>query len=109
MLGRNCRFLQGPETDPEAVRRLREARSTDQTVSVTVLNYRHDGSTFYNHLVVSPVFDAAGVLTHRVSVQTDVTARMDVARERDEALSLASRAERAQAEAEDVGRFGGSC
>ena len=68
VLGRNCRFLQGPDTDPRAVARLREGLTARETVSVTLLNYRHDGSAFYNHLVVSPVFDADGTLTHRVSV-----------------------------------------
>ena len=45
VLGRNCRFLQGPETDPAAVARLREAVDNGRGVNVTMLNYRQDGST----------------------------------------------------------------
>jgi PAS domain S-box-containing protein len=104
-LGRNCRFLQGPDTEPDAVRRLRTGIAAGETVSQVLLNYRHDGSAFYNHVVVSPVFDAEGTLIHRVSVQTDVTGQVLAARQRDAALADAARARTAQAAAEDAGRY----
>jgi len=106
VLGLNCRFLQGPDTDPEAVARLRKGLEDRQSISVTLLNYRHDGSAFYNHVVVSPVFDAAGALTHQVSVQSDVTAQVLAARERDAARAEADAARRSQEAAEEAGRFG---
>ncbi|WP_432562566.1 PP2C family protein-serine/threonine phosphatase [Kineococcus sp. SYSU DK003] len=106
IVGRNCRFLQGPDTESTVVDRLREGLAADRTVSATLLNYRHDGSAFYNHLVVSPVFDAAGALTHRVGIQTDVTGQFLASRERDAAQAEVDRAQRAQADAESADRYG---
>lgn len=74
-LGRNCRFLQGKDTDRTAVEQLRAALRTGQPCTIELLNYRKDGSTFWNELSISPVRDAADKLTHWVGVQTDVTAR----------------------------------
>ncbi|NIZ90388.1 SpoIIE family protein phosphatase [Kineococcus rubinsiae] len=113
VLGYNCRFLQGRDTDPAAVQQLREGLAAQTTVSQTLLNYRHDGSAFYNHLVISPVFDADGTLTHHVSVQSDVTGQVLAQRERETAMREAERArqaqaaaQQAQAAAEEAGRFG---
>jgi len=106
VLGRNCRFLQGPDTDPAGAARLRDGLAAHETVSQALLNYRHDGSAFYNHVVISPVFDAEGTLTHRVSVQTDVTQQVLLARERDAARAEAERARLERERAEGAGRFG---
>jgi PAS domain S-box-containing protein len=75
VLGRNCRFLQGPDTDPDTVREIREAVAAARRCAVEILNYREDGTTFWNELSISPVLDATGALTHFVGVQTDVTQR----------------------------------
>jgi PAS domain S-box-containing protein len=82
-LGRNCRFLQGPRTDPAAVDRVRQAVKAGEACTVELLNYRKDGSTFYHELAISPVRDDAGRLTHFVAVQADVTARRQLQEERD--------------------------
>ncbi len=74
-LGRNCRFLQGRDTDPQATARIRQAVAARQPCAVELLNYRKDGSEFWNHLALSPVTDDAGRVTHFVGVQTDVTER----------------------------------
>jgi diguanylate cyclase (GGDEF)-like protein/PAS domain S-box-containing protein len=76
ILGRNCRFLQGPGTDPAAVRALAELVRSQSTGSVTVLNYRRDGRPWWNEVTLSPMRDAAGVVTHVIGVQQDVTARV---------------------------------
>ncbi|MGM0915661.1 MAG: putative bifunctional diguanylate cyclase/phosphodiesterase [Pseudomonadota bacterium] len=73
ILGRNCRFLQGAETDPEAVKQLREALAAQREVHVTLCNYRRDGSPFWNDLYISPVRDAQGQVTHFVGVQHDIS------------------------------------
>jgi phosphoserine phosphatase RsbU/P len=73
IIGRNCRFLQGPGTDPETVAVLRAAIQKRETVTVTLLNYRKDGSPFWNRLSITPVRDAAGAVTHFIGVQSDVT------------------------------------
>jgi len=72
-VGRNCRFLQGEKTDPAAVARVREAIEMQAGCTVELLNYRKNGSIFYNELRVAPVFDDAGVLTHFIGLQRDVT------------------------------------
>lgn len=74
-VGHNCRFLQGPGTDPNAVRELREAVLEKRRVQTLTLNYRKDGTEFWNEIIISPVQDAHGEVTHFIGVQTDVTAR----------------------------------
>jgi PAS domain S-box-containing protein len=74
-LGRNCRFLQGPDTDPAAVASLREAIRQGKACTVDILNYRKDGTPFWNRLAITPVRDADGELTNFVGVQSDITAR----------------------------------
>lgn len=73
VLGHNCRFLQGPDTDPEAVTAIRWAIRERQPAEVTLLNYRKDGTPFWNHLSLSPVFDAKGSCTHYIGIQQDIT------------------------------------
>jgi len=76
VIGRNCRFLQGKETSPEAIAAVREAIKGEHPCSVEILNYRKDGTKFWNSLVISPVRDDRGKLLHFVGVQTDVTERI---------------------------------
>ena len=77
ILGRNCRFLQGPDTDPAAVRALGDLVRWRETGAVTLLNYRKDGRAWWNEVTLSPMHDAAGVVTHMIGVQQDVTARVE--------------------------------
>ncbi len=74
-VGRNCRFLQGPGTNPRAVRELREAIEAKRRIQTLVLNYRKDGTEFWNEITISPVQGSQGEVTHFVGVQTDATAR----------------------------------
>jgi two-component system cell cycle sensor histidine kinase/response regulator CckA len=73
MIGKNCRFLQGPETAPEAVERIRSALRDEQSCLVEILNYRKDGKPFWNALSISPLPDDTGRVTHFVGVLTDVS------------------------------------
>jgi PAS domain S-box-containing protein len=73
-MGKNCRFLQGPETDPTTVTTIREAVGASRSCAVELVNYRKDGTPFWNALAVTPVRDGSAV-THFVGVQTDVTSR----------------------------------
>lgn len=75
IIGQNCRFLQGKNTDPDAVAQLHEAIGKGQGCTVELLNYRKDGSSFWNKLAISVVLDPQGKVTHFVGVQTDVTQR----------------------------------
>ncbi|HWG95221.1 MAG TPA: PAS domain-containing protein, partial [Mycobacteriales bacterium] len=67
-VGRNCRFLQGPGTDPAAVARVRELLERREHGTVTLLNHRKDGTAFWNELSLSPVYDGQGRLTHFVGI-----------------------------------------
>lgn len=73
VLGRNCRFLQGPETDPKAVEKIRRAIEEGSDMSVCLLNYRVDGTTFWNQFFISALRDAAGNITNYVGVQCKVS------------------------------------
>ncbi|EZP54977.1 PAS domain S-box protein [Sphingomonas sp. RIT328] len=73
IVGRNCRMLQGPQTDADAVQRLRAALAARERVEVDLLNHRRDGSAFWNRLTVMPVFGGDGALTYFVASQADVT------------------------------------
>ena len=74
VLGRNCRFLQGRDTEPGARSEIRAALSQGRECSVVLKNYRKDGSAFWNDLTISPVRDQAGRISHFIGVQSDVTA-----------------------------------
>jgi PAS domain S-box-containing protein len=77
ILGRNCRFLQGPETDPETIQRIRDAISTARAIEIDVRNYRKGGEPFWNRLLVAPVLDAEGRLAYFFASQVDVTLERD--------------------------------
>ena len=81
VIGRNCRFLQGPDTDPEAVRNIAIALSRGEGVRQTLLNYRADGSEFVNDLVITPLKDADGQVAYFVGVQREVEPALDNAEE----------------------------
>lgn len=77
VLGRNCRILQGPKTDPATVEEIRVALHAESQCHVTILNYRKDGTPFWNDLRISPIRNEVGRLTHFVGIQSDVTARIE--------------------------------
>jgi PAS domain S-box-containing protein len=71
----NCRILQGPETDPADARRLREGIAAGRPVTTEILNYRRDGSPFWNRVSVTPIEDEEGQITHYLGFQQDITDR----------------------------------
>ncbi len=71
-VGRNCRFLQGPETNPHAVEAIRQALQAQTTFSIDILNYRKDGTPFMNRLRIRPIFDERGALRFFVGAQNPV-------------------------------------
>ncbi|WP_277213854.1 SpoIIE family protein phosphatase [Isoptericola croceus] len=79
-LGRNCRFLQGEGTDRSAVARIHAALEAGEAVGETLLNHRKDGTAFWNQVIVSPVHDEDGRVTHHVGIQADVTERIHTER-----------------------------
>ncbi|WP_435064066.1 PAS domain S-box protein [Halobaculum sp. EA56] len=75
VVGRNCRFLQGAETDPETVAEIRAAVDAGEPISTEIRNYDADGELFWNQLNVFPIHDENGEVTEFVGFQRDVTER----------------------------------
>ncbi|MHC4291713.1 MAG: PAS domain-containing protein, partial [Planctomycetota bacterium] len=75
VVGKNCRFLQGKEANSAAAQEIRKAISAQQPCKVEILNYRKDGTTFWNRLSITPVRDEDGQVTHFIGIQSDVTRR----------------------------------
>ena len=73
IIGRNCRFLQGPETDPQPVAKIRDAIVSEDVVVVELLNYRKDGTPFWNALHLGPIYDDRGELIYFFGSQWDVS------------------------------------
>jgi diguanylate cyclase (GGDEF)-like protein/PAS domain S-box-containing protein len=81
VLGRNCRFLQGPDTDPAAVARIRAAIERGEECRETVLNLRGpDRTPWWNEIHLAPVLDTDGTVLQYIGVQHDVTARVEAER-----------------------------
>jgi PAS domain S-box-containing protein len=73
VIGKNCRFLQGPGTSAEAVAGIRECVRNNRPFTGEVLNYRKDGTPFWNYLRITPIADARGEVIRLAGVQTDIT------------------------------------
>jgi PAS domain S-box-containing protein len=73
-LGRNCRFLQGPETDQKAVDAIRRALETETPITVDILNYRKDGTKFWNRLRIRPLYGDDGKVMFYAGAQNPIDA-----------------------------------
>ncbi len=73
IIGRNCRFLQGPLTEQEPIARIREAIANEDVIVVELLNYRKNGTTFWNALHLGPVYNNEGELVYLFGSQWDVS------------------------------------
>ena len=71
--GRNCRFLQGPDTDPERVAEIARALKDERVIVTELKNYRKDGTPFWNALHVGPIYDEDGKLIYHFGSQWDVS------------------------------------
>ena len=76
VIGTNCRVLQGPDTDPAAIARIRAAIADGVECRETLLNYRHDGEPWWNEIFLAPIADEHGRVVQYIGVQNDVTARV---------------------------------
>jgi PAS domain S-box-containing protein len=75
VLGRNCRFLQGADTDPRTIEEIRRSIRDKKACTVEILNYRKDGTIFWNRLSITPVKDETGRVTNFIGIQSDITKR----------------------------------
>ncbi|WP_419190958.1 chemotaxis protein CheB [Saltatorellus ferox] len=94
--GQNCRFLQGEDSSPEARKEIREALKAKRDVKVTILNYRKDGTPFWNELQITPIVDDSGEVSHFVAAQNDITDRIHTQRDLLDARQRALSASRAK-------------
>ena len=78
ILGRNCRFLQGKDTEPDAVSAIRNGIEDGSTTTVELLNYKKDGTPFWNRLSITPVKNPSQRITHYIGVQSDLTKRKEI-------------------------------
>jgi len=76
VIGRNCRFLQGADTDRAELDKLRSSVRSGTEIKVVLKNYRKDKTPFWNELIVSPILNGEGKLTHFIGVQNDITKRV---------------------------------
>ena len=117
-IGRNSRFLEGAKTDPLAAAAIEQALVGAKPIRAEILNYRKDGTTFWNDLSITPVYDDRGVLVYWVGIQNDVSeqklASLALRRERDRlqrqlafANALAAAAEVVVAEEDNRALLGG--
>ncbi len=72
IIGRNCRFLRGPDTEAELSDMLRDGIRQRQPVMVEILNYKKDGTRFRNAVMVAPIFDGEGELEYFLGSQMEV-------------------------------------
>jgi PAS domain S-box-containing protein len=77
VVGKNCRFLQGRDTGTAAAKEIRKAVTALQPCKVEILNYRKDGTHFWNNLSITPVRDEQGNTTHFIGIQSDITRRRE--------------------------------
>lgn len=95
VIGRNCRFLQGPHTSPDSVARMRAAIENGESLLIDVLNYRKNGTSFWNRLSLEPVADPSGRITHYIGLQSDIT-QMRLLQDRLHSIALGLAAEKKQ-------------
>ena len=78
IIGSNCRFLQGEETDQSGVNDIRDAIREGRETTVQIRNYRKDGQMFWNELSVAPVRDpVSNEITHYIGIQNDITVKRE--------------------------------
>ena len=71
ILGKNCRFMQGKETDTESLKKLAIAIEKRESVTVKMINYRKNGEQFVNEFTISPVKNQNGEVTHCIGLEIE--------------------------------------
>ncbi|KAJ8563670.1 hypothetical protein K7X08_032122 [Anisodus acutangulus] len=82
VIGRNCRFMQGAGTDPEDVAKIREALHSGSTYCGRLLNYKKDGTPFWNLLTIAPIKDDAGKVLKFIGMQVEVSKHTEGAKDK---------------------------
>ncbi|MDX1959666.1 MAG: ATP-binding protein, partial [Leptospiraceae bacterium] len=98
ILGKKCSILQGTESDPNVVQLIKEALDQLKPIVTEIINYKKDGTKFWNLLYISPVFDHSGKLIQFVGVQNDITKKKEQELELIQAKEKAEEANRIKSE-----------
>ena len=72
-LGKNCRFLQGPETDPKDIDSIRVAIKRKKKITIDILNYKKNGEKFWNRLRITPLYDSQGEVIYFAGDQNPIS------------------------------------
>lgn len=75
VIGKNCRFMQGEKTSEAAIQQIKSAIISQQATTLTLTNYKKDGSEFKNELTINPIINEQGEVSHFLGIQIDVTER----------------------------------
>ncbi|MGI0481589.1 EAL domain-containing protein [Geminocystis sp. CENA526] len=84
VLGKNCKFLQGENTNQEELQKLRQAIFNQEKTKVILYNYRKNSEPFWNEVYLSPVYNSGGKVTHFIGIQNDITEKYNI----EQSLSL---------------------
>ena len=76
-IGFNCRFLQANDQNQEASKQISEAMKKQESIEVTIRNYKKDGTLFYNRLKITPLLDKKGRIIYYLGVQYDMTEQVE--------------------------------
>ncbi|WP_416148519.1 SpoIIE family protein phosphatase [Salipaludibacillus sp. HK11] len=87
VIGKNCRFLQGEDTDPNTIDKIRCAMKAGENIEVEILNYKKDRTFFWNELQINPIKNAQGNITHFIGLQNDITSRKNAEQNRSKKLA----------------------
>ncbi|MGY6274561.1 PAS domain-containing protein [Methylomonas sp. MgM2] len=90
IVGRNCRFLQGDDREQSARYQIAEAIKNQESIEVTLRNYKKDGTLFHNHLKIIPLFDRKKRVIYYLGVQYDITEQINSDNEIKELTNLLS-------------------
>ncbi|CAK8575946.1 unnamed protein product [Lathyrus sativus] len=82
VIGRNCRFMQGADTDPNDVAKIREALAAGTSYCGRLLNYKKDGTTFWNLLTIAPIKDEHGKILKLIGMQVEVSKHTEGTKEK---------------------------
>lgn len=85
ILYQDCRFLQGADTNLDAVKMIRHAIDDQAPIRSILKNYRKDGSVFWNELSVTPFYDQVEQITYYIGIQKDVTTQVELSLELEQA------------------------
>lgn len=96
-VGKNCRFLQGPETDEKQLDKIRMAVKRGESCKVILLNYKKDGTKFWNELSISPI-EEEGTLIGFIGIQEDISIRVEMEKTLLEAKQKAEKANKSKAD-----------